>query len=144
MTVQRALVKNGSVVEITTFSDEEAAVVDETCKRVDDVPMWRPYTRTPDPAFDPATHKLVDDPRVIADDGVTDSRSVVALTQQEIDDAAEEADISNLQTAGRDIAVVLVELVDQLLLDSTIQLTDFTPAVKQNYLDIKAIADRVK
>ena len=106
--------------------------------------MWRPYIRTADPAFDPATEKLVDDPRVITDTDVTDSRSKVALTRQEFDDIQEANDLSALRDAGRDISVVLVELVDQLLADNTIQVTDFTPAAKQNYLDVKAIADRVE
>lgn len=144
MTTELALVKDGVVDLIRAFKDQEAIDRKANCKRVNDVPMWRDYINSPNPAFDPATEKLVDNPRIITDTDVTDSRSKVALTQQEIDDNQEENDIAVLKDAGRDIAVVLVELVDQLLADNTIQVTDFTPAVKQNYLDVKAIADRVK
>ena len=137
-----ALVKNGAVVDSKTLTDAEAAEFKP--REINGVPMWRPYIRTADPAFDPAIEKLVDDPRVITDTDVTDSRSKVALTQQEIDDNQEANDLSALKDAGRDIAVVLVELVDQLLADNTIQVTDFSAAVKQNFQDVKAIADRVK
>ena len=142
MTVQKALMKNGAVVEIKFFTD--AASASHKPREINGVRMWRTYTRTPNPAFDPLTEQLVDDPRVITDTDVTDSRSKVALTQLEIDDIVADLDVSSLREAGRDLAVVLVELVDKLLADNTIQVTDFTPAVKQNYLEVKAIADRVK
>ena len=82
-TAMRALVRDGSVVEIRKFSDESAAVVDDTCKRVNGIPVWRPYSRTPDPAFDPETHKLVAAPRVITDQSVTDGNRAVPLTKPE-------------------------------------------------------------
>jgi len=42
------------------------------------------------------------------------------------------------------LAFIQTELIDQLLADNTISATDFTPAVRQEYLDIKAAVDRLK
>lgn len=137
-----ALVKNGQVVEIISKSDTAAAEFKP--KMVGGLPMWRPYTPWPDPVFDPTTEKLVDDIYTITDTAVLGGMKKAAMTQQEIDDWQENLDLGVLKEAGRDLAVVLIELVDQLIAQATIQVTDFTPAVKQNYLDIKAIADRVK
>ncbi len=53
-------------------------------------------------------------------------------------------DLSTLRSAGKDIALVLTELVDWQLANTAMQATDFTPQVRQAYLDLKAIADRVK
>ena len=54
------------------------------------------------------------------------------------------ADLAVLRAAGKNIAVVLTELVDWQLANTAMQATDFTPQVRQAYLDLKAIADRVK
>ena len=53
-------------------------------------------------------------------------------------------DLRVLQDAGKDMALVLTELVSWLVANTTMQATDFTPQVRQAYLDLKAIADRVK
>ena len=53
-------------------------------------------------------------------------------------------DVDELREAGSDIALVLTELVDWLLANTAMQATDFTPQVKQAYLDLKVVADRVK
>ena len=66
------------------------------------------------------------------------------LPQAVIDDIARETDIQQLRGAGKDIALVLTELVDWQLANTVMQATDFTPQVKQAYLDLKVIADRVK
>ena len=42
------------------------------------------------------------------------------------------------------LAFIQTELIDRLLADGTISATDFTPAVRQEYLDIKAAVDRLK
>lgn len=48
--------------------------------------VWMPYTRVPDPAFDPRTHRILPPQKAIQGDNVVESRAVIALTQQEIDD----------------------------------------------------------
>ena len=53
-------------------------------------------------------------------------------------------DTVKLVTAGKDVALVLVELVDWLLANTAMQAADFTPGVRQAYQDLKVIADRVK
>lgn len=54
------------------------------------------------------------------------------------------ADLEVLRQAGKDLALVLTELVDWTLANTAMQASDFTPQVKQAYLDLKAITDRVK
>ncbi len=54
------------------------------------------------------------------------------------------ADLTVLRTAGKSLALVLTELVDWQLANTAMKATDFTPQVRQAYLDLKAIADRVK
>ena len=53
-------------------------------------------------------------------------------------------DTAVLRESGKDAVLVLTELVAWLLANTAMQATDFTPQVKQAYLDLKAIADRVK
>ena len=53
-------------------------------------------------------------------------------------------DTVKLVAAGKDVALVLVELIDWLLANTTMQSTAFTSEVRQAYLDLKNIADRVK
>lgn len=53
-------------------------------------------------------------------------------------------DIAVLKDAGKDTVLVLTELIDWLLTNTALTATDFTPQVKQAYLDLKVIADRVK
>ncbi len=53
-------------------------------------------------------------------------------------------DLQGLHTAGKNIALVLIELVDWQLANTTMSPADFTVNVRQAYLDLKAIANRVK
>lgn len=48
--------------------------------------LWMPYIREPDPAFDRRTHRILPPLKAIQGDNVVESRAVIALTQQEIDD----------------------------------------------------------
>lgn len=76
------------------------------------------------------------------------------LTHDAITEVADEAarpaleqmenDLSALRNGGKDIALVLTELIDYLLANTAMTANDFTPSVKQAYLDLKTIADRVK
>ena len=54
------------------------------------------------------------------------------------------ADINSLAAAGKDAVLVLTELVDWMLANTAMTATDFTPQVKQAYLDLKEIAERIK
>lgn len=80
----------------------------------------------PFPEPDQATHDI------------WEAEFIAAGVEQRITDTAQ------LREAGKDIALVLTELVDWLLANTAMQATDFTPKVKQAYLNLKAIADRVK
>ena len=53
-------------------------------------------------------------------------------------------DLQALHEAGRDISLVLTELVDWQLANTAMSATDFSANVKQAYLGLKTIADRVK
>ena len=73
--------------------------------------------------------------------------SVVGAWVDNPDRATEEqqsADLAVLRSAGKNLALVLTELVDWQLANTTMQASDFTPQVRQAYLDLKDIADRVK
>lgn len=53
-------------------------------------------------------------------------------------------DLQSLRAAGKDAVLVLVEMIDWQLTNTAMQAGDFTPAVRQAYLDLKVIADRIK
>ncbi len=77
-------------------------------------------------------------------DSVTGTYTVRDKTAQELTGEQQTQDLANLREAGRDIALVLTELVDWTLANTSMQPTDFSPIVKQAYQDLKVIADRVK
>ncbi len=54
------------------------------------------------------------------------------------------ADRQTMARAGEELTLVLTELVDFQLENTAMQASDFTPKVRQAYLNLKAIADRVK
>jgi len=69
--------------------------------------------------------------------------TVVTKTQMELDQERVAKDTEALRLYGKDTVLVLVQLVSKLLDDSVILASDFDPAVKDSYLEIKAIADRI-
>lgn len=77
-------------------------------------------------------------------DDVTGTYTVRAKTQQELDDDQRNQDLAALRDAVVDMAIVQTEFIDWTLANTAMQATDFEPDTKQRYLDIKAIADRVK
>lgn len=97
-------------------------------------------TRAPEPAHDPATQRLVLRSVKVGDSTTVETWSIVALSAAEL----KAIDVSRLASAGKDMALVLVELVDWVLANTAMAATDFTPQVRQAYLDLKGIADRVK
>jgi hypothetical protein len=106
-------------------------------------PAGRPVETT-DPPFDPATEVREGPTITILADKVTEVFTVRAKTQEELDADQLSTDIGALRSAGKDVVLVLIELIDKLLADAVIAPTDFTPDVRQAYFDLKVIADRVK
>ena len=80
-----ARIENNAVVEVRNMPEnfDPAAVAHKF--------DWRPFTALPAPPFDEATHKLDSIEYTIFADRVEGQRTVVALTQGEIDEAAEQA-----------------------------------------------------
>jgi len=113
---------------------ESPVLVDDPNK-----PKWVPVIVDVEPAFDPATEKTVPIESVNLNE-VRTTWTVEALNQTELDQSDEE----NLRTRGVQVAFVLVELVDYLLANTSMTASDFTPAVRQTYADVKQIADRIK
>ena len=102
-------------------------------------------------AFDPATQVRtgptgVDIGDTVAPDadGVTGTYTVRNKTQQELDDDQRADDIATLRAAVVDIALVVTEHVQWTLDNTSMIPADFTASVRQAFLDLKAIADRVK
>lgn len=77
-------------------------------------------------------------------DSVTGTYTLRAKTAQELAADQRNQDLSGLREAGKDLALVLTELIQWTLANTAMQATDFSPSVRQAYLDLKAIADRVK
>ncbi len=77
-------------------------------------------------------------------DDVTSTYTVRAKTAQELADDQRDQDLATLREAGKNLALVLTEFVDWTLANTAMQPTDFSVTVRQAYLDLKAIADRVK
>lgn len=77
-------------------------------------------------------------------DAVTGTYTVRDKTVQELADDQRNQDLAGLRGAGKDLALVLTELIQWIVANTAMQATDFSPAVRQAYLDLRAIADRVK
>lgn len=108
--------------------------------------VWLPVTDPAAPDHDPAT-QVVERALSIPDLSAPDAETVVtvayavrAKTAQELARDGNRA----LVALGADAAVVLTELAQVLVDKGVIAVSDFPPAVRQRFQDIKAIADRVK
>ncbi|RKZ67306.1 MAG: hypothetical protein DRQ48_09900 [Gammaproteobacteria bacterium] len=66
------------------------------------------------------------------------------LSAQNTIDQAIEADKRDVINRLLQIAYIQVELIDQLLAQSTIQSTDFTTPIRQEFADLKVIVERLK
>lgn len=64
-------------------------------------------------------------------------------SQADLDNIAQAEDIAALQAATKDMAIVLIELIDYLLMATPMAATHFTVATRQKYQNIKVIAERV-
>jgi len=69
--------------------------------------------------------------------------SIITKSQAELDAEQLDQDIEDIQNYGKDTILVLIQLVDKLIADAVIEQTDFDSAVKDAYLEIKPIADRI-
>ena len=54
-----------------------------------------------------------------------------------------EKDVLTLRESGKDVALVAVRLTQWILDNTAMTADDFSPEVKQAFLDLRAIADRV-
>ena len=128
-----ALVKNGSVVDFRTLSDEETAEFKP--RLIGGVPMWRPYTLLPAPSYDPAIEKLVEDPPTITDTAVMGKLVVVPLTTAEKDAVLfrqlDKADAANIR--------IIEDLVDLLVAKSTFALTELPQEAQDKLAASKAL-----
>ena len=99
-----------------------------------------------DPPYNSATE--VKEGPVDAYDYTTDSATrtytVRAKTQEELDAGQMADDVAVLREAGKDLALVLTELVQWTLDNTSMTAENFTPSVVQAFQDLKTIADRVK
>ena len=129
------LVKSGEIVQSRNFDGTPPILAANKGE-------WLPRIII-DPAFDPATQNRTRTITINASN-VTYEWIVTAKSQAELDAIVDNADIAVLQSAGKDLALVVVELVDYLLANTAMTATDFTVDVRQAYLDLKVIADRLK
>jgi len=98
-----------------------------------------------DPTFDLNTQVRTGPTYVVANDfSIVETFAVRAMTPPELDACQDVRDTSDLQGAGKDMALVVMELVTWLVANTAMQTSDFTPSVRQAYQDLKTIADRVK
>lgn len=95
--------------------------------------------------FDPDTQVRTGPVNTVAPDfSSTATYTIRAKSQAELDADQRGKDLGQLREAGKDLALVLTELIDWTLANTPMQATDFTPDVRQAYLDLKTIANRVK
>ncbi len=78
-------------------------------------------------------------------DGADGVRDATAQELSDFDDVAQrKQDIKMLAERGKDVVLVLVETVDWLLDNTAMVPGDFTADVRETYLELKTIAERVK
>ena len=104
------------------------------------LPMERVGYEPVDPMVEVRTGPIFD----VQTDKCVATFAIRAKTQPELDADQRDADAGTLRGAGKDVALVLIELIDKLLADNVIAATDFTTDVRQVYLNLKVIADRAK
>ncbi len=133
-----ALTKDGvTVAEVRTFDTTPDDPIGKGWK-------WLPYVYVAAPAHDPLTQDLVGPGHDVSLTEITQTWQVVNVDAAVAAQRQEGVDLTTLREAGKDIALVLVELIEWQLGNTAMQATDFSGPVKQAYLDIKAIADRLR
>ena len=65
-------------------------------------------------------------------------------TPEELADEQRRKDITQLRNAGKDVALVLAELIEWALANAGLNPADFSPDVRKAFQDLKAIADRLR
>lgn len=101
---------------------------------------WRVFRRNLDPSFDPAIQKLGPETFDVKPTEVVASRTVVALTQQELDGI----DQGKILAGVLDLGFIVIKLVDALIAKNTIAASDFDAETRQAYLGLKATVDRLR
>ena len=132
-----ALVRNGVVVDFRTHTDEGAAEFKP--RLIAGIPMWRPFLQLPDPALNPDTEKLTDNPSTITDDNVTGSRSVVRLTKAEL------ADVSKRDLRETDPPVIrgIDEIVELCVGAGVFTERQLSPELKAKLDERKALREKL-
>ena len=105
---------------------------------------WLPEEKVGFKPFDPATQVRTGPTHQILAAKVRSTYSLRAKTAQELANEQRDDDLQALRDGGKDLALVVSELVAKLIEKGVIAAGDFTPGVRQTYQDVKAIADRVK
>ena len=101
---------------------------------------WRPFRRSPNPAFDPTTEKLGPEIITVEPTEIVVSRAIVLLTQPELDGI----DKSKIVGAMLDLGFIVIKLVDKLIAKNVIVAADFDTETKQEYLDLKTLVDKLR
>lgn len=107
---------------------------------------WYEYTDA-SPPVTPFVDKYGDNPVDVIDDvagTVVRTYPLIPLTPEEIESDRSESDLKIIKEATKDVVLILTELLPWLVQNTPMEATDFTPAVRQSYLDLKDIADRVR
>lgn len=105
--------------------------------------QWHPVIRKNKPAFDPLTHKLVENNGLVGPNYEFDW-SLVALTQPEQDAASIEEDNKAIRSALIDVAEIMIIHVDAHLAKGNIAAADFNVATRQKYINLKQRVDRLR
>lgn len=101
---------------------------------------WRAFRQGPAPAFNPATHRLSDEVFTVNPTLIVASRTIIALTQTELDNV----DKSKIVGAGIDLGFIVIKLVDKLIAKNVITPADLDTDTRREYLDLKAIITRLR
>ncbi len=101
---------------------------------------WRPFRRAPAPGFDPATQKLSAEVVTVLPAEIVASRTTVALTQAELN----KRDEGKIRAAMLDLGFVVIKLVDKLIAKNVIAAVDFDAETRGEYLDLKALVDKLR
>ena len=105
---------------------------------------WLPEEKVGFEPFDPETQVRTGPTFQILSAKVRSTYTLRDKTAQELADEQRDDDLRVLRDGGKDLALVVTELVTKLIEKGVIAASEFTPGVRQTYQNVKAIADRVK
>lgn len=105
---------------------------------------WLPYVRVAAPAYDPSTQDIIGPDHDVTVTEIAQTWQVVNVDAATATQRQNDTDLVTLREAGKDITLVLVELIEWTLDNTAMQPTDFSADVKQAFLDLQVIADRLR